>query len=659
MEFARKFVGKFVENYIDLFDSISAEERERMGLLKYTLFIIFVFPFLFLFWTVLSIFSLILAVIILVVGSPFMLIEQILKHSILTYRKVRYKMGFKYFFKPRWEHFDTDVRCRAVGRLKNKPLLLEQIARDRYQPDRVRAIAIERLGNQEIAAEIACYRTRKTSEYLGEKLVSCIIDEELLAKVAISNYKQKTYHDQSAYRIKALERIHSQNILVVVATYAQVPVARQAIKRIQDQNILVDIAIHAKDWGNANLAIEHVTDLQNLYKIAIEKRSAGGGIINRIDNQGMLEEIALKTQNYSIRHEAAKRIIDEDVLVRLAIEFPGDRGRFNKWEVRKIAIEKIKSQELLAKIVRDSTDCYYYTKSAGRDYRHLDKSLELAISKIDTPKLWNDIAQNAKNSGIRVLFLRTRDIDQNVIAQVAQKHFDRYVRDAAVKKLVDENVLAHIAKTDKDFPADTATKGICDNTLLYDIVKTSSRPGAVKRITDPEILEEIATKSDSSSCRFSAIKKITNKKLIEQIIETEAVEYIRKKAEERLIEIDDVSAIEPLLEAFKQNFEAKYPNFEKPLSTLYALERFGDKRAIKPLCQTLTWFHTIRSFTGGSPTQFQFATKEALIHILTMEIMNVEEEELRMIRCLEDVPPKYEYYDLRNLADHELKRRGL
>lgn len=418
-------------------------------------------------------------------------------------------MKFRDFIKPKWKHSDCEVRLCAVCRMTNQKLL-EQIARDGYQPNPVRCAAVERLKDQETAAEIAC--GRYTSETLGAAVVSRLVGEVYLAKVAKSwNWPQKSFH-------------------------------WTALERIQSQDVLADVAIHASRMDIAEKASERVIEFPVLCRIAINRHISG--VVHRIDDQGMLEEIAWKAESDITRQEAAERLVDENILAQLAIEAPGDPGC---WLVRKTAVEKIQSQELLAQILIATKHVMYsYVKGEGDMgvvHVYYDPSLKVAVSKVDTPVLLSEIALQASKEHVRLLTLTCID-DQDVLAQVALEDLRYKVREVAVRKLVDENLLARIAKTDKEMRvAEAATEGIRDNALLYDLVKTSSPitqcPGrrAINRITDPKILAEIATTSDVTNYRCNAVVRITETKLVTKIAETDPNPLVRKYAAQRLEEL--------------------------------------------------------------------------------------------------------------------------
>jgi hypothetical protein len=190
----------------------------------------------------------------------------------------------------------------------------------------------------------------------------------------------------------------------------------------------------------------------------------------------------------------------------------------------------------------------------------------------------SEIAKNNNDSGIRNAAVY-KITDQNILTDIAKNATDSLVRKAAIGKVSDETLLVDIvinswyqwgggtalAKiTDQATLADIAEKGvdsrtrkaavekITDQSLLNNIAKNSNEEeiclAAIEKITDQTVLALIARSYVSSDIRISAIDKISNQELLIDIAANEKDYKIRNRI------IDKITDENILLDIAKRRF---------------------------------------------------------------------------------------------------------
>jgi|GEM_PF-1739308 len=200
----------------------------------------------------------------------------------------------------------------------------------------------------------------------------------------------------------------------------------------------------------------------------------------------------------------------------------------NDKDVRRIAVEKLTDQKVLADFDKNAKD---------RQVRYA------AVEKITKQKVLADIAKNDKDSaGVRMTAVE-KLIDQNLLADIVKNAKDRQVRHAAVEKITEQDVLADIAKNDKDSAGVrmTAVEKLTDQNLLADIAKNAKdrqvRHAAVEKITEQDVLADIAKNDkDSAGVRMTALEKLTVQNLLADIAKNYEDGYVREAAVKKLLD---------------------------------------------------------------------------------------------------------------------------
>ncbi|MDR1012045.1 MAG: hypothetical protein LBM04_13140 [Opitutaceae bacterium] len=130
--------------------------------------------------------------------------------------------------------------------------------------------------------------------------------------------------------------------------------------------------------------------------------------------------------------------------------------------------------------------------------------------------------------------------DQDALAHVAKNDESKFVRIVAVKKLTDQAVLVCIAKNDKDSDVRwAAVEKLTDQTLLADIAKYDENKyvcmAAVKKLTDQALLVDVAKNAKYFDVRIAAVEKLTDHALLADIAKNDEDSDVRKAAIIKLI----------------------------------------------------------------------------------------------------------------------------
>ena len=137
------------------------------------------------------------------------------------------------------------------------------------------------------------------------------------------------------------------------------------------------------------------------------------------------------------------------------------------------------------------------------------------------------------------------------------------VRARAVKKLTNQVVLAEIVKADSDFDVHRAAiETLTDQVAIAEVLKTEivkAREheerwvlgGALKKLTDQNLLADVAKNAAASPIRTAAIEKVTNQDVLADIAETDKDSKVRATA---LAKVDESH---PVKQKVKQEMQQK------------------------------------------------------------------------------------------------------
>ncbi|MDR2496415.1 MAG: hypothetical protein LBD21_04735 [Tannerellaceae bacterium] len=312
--------------------------------------------------------------------------------------------------------------------------------------------------------------------------------------------------------------------------------AKEAVRKIDDQKKLARIAVEARRY-DARIA-------------AIEKLKAE-------DHQTLLAEIA-KTEYGPVRKAAIKKLIAEDHQPTLA-EIA--KANVDYFELKAI-VEKLTDQACIADVARNAKN---------REARIA--AIEKLIAEEFQPLL-AEIAKTDENSGFSKAAVEALT-DQTCIADVACNARDRYVRKAAINKLIAEDhqpLLIEIAKTDMDsdvckaafkkilptehqptlaeiakahvdyFELKAIVEKLTDQACIADVARNAknriARIAAIEKFTDQTCLADVARNARDGDVRRAAIKKLIaeeHQTLLAEIAKTDKDCDVRQAAVHRLI----------------------------------------------------------------------------------------------------------------------------
>jgi HEAT repeat protein len=203
--------------------------------------------------------------------------------------------------------------------------------------------------------------------------------------------------------------------------------------------------------------------------------------------------------------------------------------------IRARAIEqKLKDQNILAEIAKNDEEEY----------------VRIAAMRKLNPEQWKELLRNSINQDTENVQMAAFEIlnDPELAKEVAQskgKWFSTRLRETAVKKLHDQEVLAVIAKEDNDWNIrQIAIKKLNEEkwqSLFAGIAANENHPmiqgQVMKKIFDPNILADLAEHAKHPEIRILAVKKLGPKKwrsLLEHLAKNDENDEVRKEAAKKL-----------------------------------------------------------------------------------------------------------------------------
>ena len=163
------------------------------------------------------------------------------------------------------------------------------------------------------------------------------------------------------------------------------------------------------------------------------------------------------------------------------------------------AIERIENNQILAEILKNSSDNKIFNKIINKE-------------SFSDEEILSEIARsNEYDKFIRVEALNKLDKDQSneTIKEIAFNEMDEHVCSAAIEKLDSEDDLIEIA-LNSDY--------------------SSSRLKATEKIKNEDVLKEIALNDEDKFVRIEALKDIKNENIIKEIYLQEKDNFVRSEA---------------------------------------------------------------------------------------------------------------------------------
>ena len=345
------------------------------------------------------------------------------------------------------------VHEAAVKKLTDQKLLsivIEKYKGNDFDVHEIRSLAVKNLTNQSLLAEIA---KNDKSDYVRKSAIEnkYFTDQNILADIA-ENETESTY-----FRLKATEKltdkILAQKIYTGIAeneteyTYSRLKATEKLTDKILAQKIYAGIAENDEDYKMRIEAAEKLTDqtfAQKVYADVIknppslliyygdsvswpEFESLAKRFVAKITDQNTIVDIAKNGKYKAVWNAVVEKLSDQELLVDVA-------KHAGQCAVRIMAAEKFTDKTLAEEVYFDVV-----YKSDSRD------DCEKAIMKIADQRA---LATIAKSVTVGVYKRFKGDYDYSEDYRIAGSY--GYLREMAIKKLTDPDVLTEIANGDEE-----------------------------------------------------------------------------------------------------------------------------------------------------------------------------------------------------------------
>ena len=377
-----------------------------------------------------------------------------------------------------WKSFDYKESTMAVRKITNQKRLA-QIATEAPHLETC-VLAIEKLNKkyQELFADIALSdRDRPNDMLVREAAVKKLTDQRLLSKVIAK------YNNDFFWKIRQL-----------------------AVKNLTSQSLLAEIAKNDRDYGVRKTAIEnkYFTDQNDLADIAKNKTEytelrfkAIEKLTDKILAQKIYADIAENNSYYIRRIEAAEKLTDQTLAQKVYIDVvknPPTPPHFEFdyqtaisrfwWEYEYYA------KRLFAKMTDQNT---LLDIAKNGKYKPFCKA---AIEQLFDQELLVDVAKHAELYAVRIMAaekLTDKTIAEEVFLNVVSKSDSELDCKKAIMNINDQRALAKIAKS-VTFGVEKYFKGENDYSEDDRMARGYGylREMAIKKLTDREVLTEIS-----------------------------------------------------------------------------------------------------------------------------------------------------------------------
>ena len=278
-------------------------------------------------------------------------------------------MGLADLFRPKHRHSDVRVRSEAVRSLgRDDVAILVQVAKTDRDPA-VRRIAIEKLEEADVLADIAARESERALRDLAGARAA-----ELWTSVACGMDL-----DEASEALAGVIKLGDQRALVEAAGKAALPAIRKrALTELRDPRGLAELAKTAGQHETRLEAVSRIDDPDVLRALATDATSKEIGLaaVDKLDEPELLESVAQKAKNKAVRQRARKIVTEMNEAERAARPAVAD-------EVKRRRAEK--SQ--LIRQVEAVVDSFDFARSseivraAERDFAALASGDEAADEK--------------------------------------------------------------------------------------------------------------------------------------------------------------------------------------------------------------------------------------------------------------------------------------
>jgi hypothetical protein len=501
---------------------------------------------------------------------------------------------------------DLGVRLAALSKIK--------IQLENKNSKSLRILAIELLGSIKSAQAAKMLIDALSNENDDEILLANRNAIIAIGSDAIEPLITALKDSSKSSKINAAELIGAidQSILARIAKAAKdlnSKVRKSAVEYLTNQSDVVDIAKTESDIEIRVAAVKRIIDQSVLFEITKNDKHALVGL-SAVENpnltdQKILSEIAINYgNNHSVGSAALKKLTNKDILnvIRPYI-FPN-------------ATESIEKPELLLRIFRIAGDPKV-RKAAVQNPNFTDQNL-LA-----------EIAQKDENSYVRLAAVE-KLTNQSALSEIINKETDNSVRETAkrrytylcindLKKLTDQKILAEIAKKDENRDLRlAAVTNLTDQSLLLEIVKASDdlllQEEAVNNpnFTDQSALLDLAKSSAHLALRKAAIKKISEQAVLIELIKSSDYKDLHSTA---IINITDQAVLKEILKSadYKDIHSAAIQKITDQ-KLIIEVVKSSEHEYLKSAATRVLTDQTL--LTEIAETDESYATRMALVHNL-------------------------------------------
>ena len=232
-----------------------------------------------------------------------------------------------------------------------------------------------------------------------------------------------------------------------------------------------------------------------------EKRIEG---IKELDDQEILLNIAKKDKIKNVRKEAVKKITNQTELYNIANNDKEDI-------IREEAFEHITDENLLMELANHSVKFDIAASRKLTDQLE-EKNKEDSLIKI---------VQNKENIFYLREYAAEKITNQEVLLNIVKNDSDTKVRKNALNNITNQKLLIELL-SDAEFDLEKETlEKITDKDVLIEIALNNQskfyRQGAIPNITNQEVLVKIALTDSDYECREIAISTLTNINAFEKL----------------------------------------------------------------------------------------------------------------------------------------------
>ena len=411
---------------------------------------------------------------------------------------------------------NENCRCEAIKLIRDESLLLDMLDIDDGQV--IGHCIIDCLSSEETIIDLInghCHILFKARALLNSHL------PESFLKDFIKGCEEKILIEHAMMN----PNFNDQDILKDHALNDSSPIARMnAAGKVQDQETLKEIALNDSDKWVRTTALSKIQDLNFFRGLMNTDRYYPRMLVDLTDNEDILFELAMNDETYIGDYMQSRSM--------------PSRRYINPYQVRQLALEKLKSEEYFIRLfesmddIKDGAYLFSGPNLAIMDLLtqiigHIEnqdmlegiatgdseKNVRIAaIRKIESGDMLADLALNDRLYEIRSEAVKSANCDEETLKKVIMTDGHRHVIAEAIKNpnLSDIDFLEGLAFSERNvINPKVVIERINDESVLvkiaYESPNAKARCLAAYRLTDEGILKEIALNDDDSEVKKHAL----------------------------------------------------------------------------------------------------------------------------------------------------------